>query len=206
MDPQDTRSRLLDVAGQIFASKGVKSTTIRDIVQRAGANQAAVNYHFGDKEGLYAAVIEHSIRQACEECPFDGGVSPDRPPEERLEGVIHGFHRRILGPDSKNWRGLLIAREMENPSPTFLSVANKVFTPLEELLQAIIGQINPRLVNDEIWMQAHSVIAQCTFFCKMEAILQMTQPEFSRLDLEERIRRLTRHILRFSLNALRGQS
>ena len=59
-DGVQTRQRLLEIAGQIFAQRGYARTTSKEICKRAGANIAAVNYHFGGKEGLYAAVLEEA--------------------------------------------------------------------------------------------------------------------------------------------------
>ena len=49
-----TKAKLLEAAGEEFADKGFEKATIRGICELAGANIAAVNYHFGDKEQLYA--------------------------------------------------------------------------------------------------------------------------------------------------------
>jgi len=59
-----TREKLLEVAGPIFAGRGYQATTIREICAGAGANVAAINYHFGDKLGLYTEVLQHSVRAA----------------------------------------------------------------------------------------------------------------------------------------------
>ena len=56
MEVQDaTKDRLLEAAGEEFAEKGFECARIRAICERAQANIAAVNYHFGDKEQLYVA-------------------------------------------------------------------------------------------------------------------------------------------------------
>ncbi|WP_310618378.1 TetR/AcrR family transcriptional regulator [Flexibacterium corallicola] len=52
-----TRGRLLDSAESLLAENGLGSTSVRMITEMAGANVAAVNYHFGSKEDLVRAVI-----------------------------------------------------------------------------------------------------------------------------------------------------
>ncbi len=54
-ESMDTRQRVLEAAGEVFAEKGFERATIREIVERAGANLNAVNYYFRDKHGLYVA-------------------------------------------------------------------------------------------------------------------------------------------------------
>src|SRR5574341_1232777 len=89
----DTRERLLQAAGQVFSEVGFRAATVREIVTRAGgANIAAVNYHFRDKEGLYGAVLEHFARDAVAKYPPHGGLPPDATPAEQL----HAFVRALL--------------------------------------------------------------------------------------------------------------
>ncbi|NNE43752.1 MAG: TetR/AcrR family transcriptional regulator [Gemmatimonadetes bacterium] len=63
----DTRTRLLDAAEQAFGERGISATSLRQITAAAGANIAAVNYHFGSKSGLVEAVFERRIRPLGEE-------------------------------------------------------------------------------------------------------------------------------------------
>src|SRR3984893_8545568 len=57
MAPPDTRTRILDAAERLFAERGFRGTSVRAITGLAGANLAAVGYHFGSKAELLAAVI-----------------------------------------------------------------------------------------------------------------------------------------------------
>ncbi len=53
-----TREKLLNVAEELFAEKGIGGTSLRVLTQQAGANLAAVHYHFGSKDALVDAVLE----------------------------------------------------------------------------------------------------------------------------------------------------
>ena len=54
----ETRQRLLSAALEVFAERGYRAATFKEICGRAGTNTAAINYHFRDKLHLYLAVIE----------------------------------------------------------------------------------------------------------------------------------------------------
>ena len=61
-----TRMRIIKAAARIFAEHGYEGASIRNIVANADVNQAAINYHFGSKEGLYRAVLGGALRALLE--------------------------------------------------------------------------------------------------------------------------------------------
>ena len=61
MPQPDTKTRILDSAERLFARDGFHNTSLRVLTQLADVNLAAVNYHFGTKEALLRAVIEHRL-------------------------------------------------------------------------------------------------------------------------------------------------
>lgn len=79
----DTRAKILDAAEALFAESGFAATSLRDITSAAGANLAAVNYHFGSKDELLAAVLERRIApvnelrlQLLDQAEADAGDAP----------------------------------------------------------------------------------------------------------------------------------
>src|SRR5258707_12134788 len=58
---QDTKSRILDVAEQLFMEHGFEATSLRQLTSSAGVNLAAVNYHFGTKEELFQTVLTRRL-------------------------------------------------------------------------------------------------------------------------------------------------
>src|SRR5271165_6110376 len=97
-----TRQHLLEAAGEVFAEVGFRDATVREICQRAGANVAAINYHFGDKETLYVEVLRYAHGRALEKNPLLLGLPETAPPREKLHAFILSLLSRIFekGPDS----------------------------------------------------------------------------------------------------------
>ena len=57
-----TKERILDSAERLFAEQGFAGASMRAITTAAGANLAAVNYHFGSKESLIDAVFARRLQ------------------------------------------------------------------------------------------------------------------------------------------------
>jgi AcrR family transcriptional regulator len=61
MSDSSTRERILDEAERLFAERGFDATSLRAITAAAGVNLAAVNYHFGSKQGLLREAMRRRI-------------------------------------------------------------------------------------------------------------------------------------------------
>ena len=110
--PDQTKARLLEAAGEQFAEKGFEGATVRSICARAGVNLAAVNYHFGDKEGLYLEVLKNTLRCTREKHPPDMGLKPGASAQEQFRAFVHSFLLRIFDTEPQACHGKLLAREM----------------------------------------------------------------------------------------------
>ncbi len=83
---------------------------------------AAVNYHFGDKEGLYLAVIKHFLALSIRKYPPDYGLCPSPTPYDRLRAFIGSFLLRLLDRGQAAWFERLMApRWPSRPRPPALS-------------------------------------------------------------------------------------
>ncbi len=90
-----TKDRLLDSAEKLFADKGFAETSLRELTQDACCNLAAVNYHFGSKEGLVHAVIARRIGPINDEriALLD---ELERTGEPTLESILRAFVGPVL--------------------------------------------------------------------------------------------------------------
>jgi len=59
--PHETRTRILDVAEELFMLHGFEGTSMRLLTSKAGVNLAAVNYHFGSKDALIEALFRRRL-------------------------------------------------------------------------------------------------------------------------------------------------
>src|SRR5688572_5880982 len=76
--PAGTRDVLLEAALRLFAERGYDAVGIREIVAGAGANLAAVKYHFGSKRELYLETVRHAMDRQGGRAPFELLASPPR--------------------------------------------------------------------------------------------------------------------------------
>src|SRR4029453_11154321 len=122
----ETRHPLLEGAGEVFAERGFRAATVREICQRAKANLAAVNYHFGDKERLYEAVLQYTFCRAVEAYPLDLGLGAEATAAERLRAFIRTHLFSVLDEGLPAWHGKLRAREMAEPRRAVGAGGNQV--------------------------------------------------------------------------------
>ncbi len=137
----DTRQRLIDASAPLFADKGFQNVTVREICKASNANVAAVNYHFGDKAGLYRAVVTFAIQTMLETNELSQRAGDGLSPEEQLKGFVRVFVSRLTDDGPNAWIHRLMAREMERPTEVLDQVMQQVFKPRMEYLCRVIAAI-----------------------------------------------------------------
>ncbi len=201
-----TRRQLLEAAGAVFSEVGFRQATVREICRRAGANIAAVNYYFGDKETLYAEAVVHAHEKAMKKYPPLLDVPGDAPPEKKLRAFIHSFLLRVFDTGPAAWHGKLISREMIDPTPVLDSLVELRMRPMAALLQKIVAEILDCSPNDErVRLCGMSVVSQCVFYHHCRPVVSRLFPKYPPRDPAS-IERLADHITRFSLAAMKQLS
>ncbi len=199
MAQDPTKSRLLESAGEEFAEKGFELARVRAICDRAGANLAAINYHFGDKEHLYVEVLREAHRCGLDprEERFDPGLSP----AERLRAFIRHFLDRVLAMNQpQDWQHRLMMREMLSPTPFSEVLVREMIRPRFELMRGMMREICPEADDRRLNALVFSVIGQCLHYKMARRVTERLIGEegYRALDLDY----LTDHITAFCLAAL----
>lgn len=100
---EQTQQRILEVALPLFAEHGFSGTSTRKVATAADVNVATLAYYFGDKEGLYVAVLNRMYQDMSERAPE--ALAMRDTPGETIDAVIdvayafvveHRVHIRLL--------------------------------------------------------------------------------------------------------------
>lgn len=90
---EESRQRLIDAATELIGERGYRATSVGDICRRAGLAKTALYHHFGDKEGLLAAVLDALGGRWIEE--LQKRAYRRALPHQRLDELVDGW-REIL--------------------------------------------------------------------------------------------------------------
>jgi AcrR family transcriptional regulator len=151
-DQRDTKDRLVAAATTLFAERGFHGTTVRDIAERAGANVAAGNYHYGSKKALYLEVLRAQFAEV--RALLDAqGANPapaafarlDRDALTRiLRTRVRLMLEMLIGPPP-GVHGTLMQREMVDPSEAMPVIVGEFIRPMMTRCRAIVAQPRARV-------------------------------------------------------------
>ena len=197
IDP--TKQRILEAAGAEFAEKGFELSRIRTICEKAEANVAAANYHFGDKKQLYIAAVLEAHRCGGEyELPAE---LPDLPAGTLLRMFIRQFLVNVLSiAKNDTWQSALMLREMLRPTEACAVLVEESIRPRFEFLRSIIRKAAPDVDDQKLNAICFSVIGQCLHYkmAKQVAERLIGREAFEALGVDY----LTDHISHFCLAAM----
>jgi AcrR family transcriptional regulator len=164
-----TRERILDIAEVLFAQKGYRAVSVREITSAAECNLAAVNYHFGNKENLYLEVfrsrwvprairVRESFRKSLAR---QGSLSEAKVVRALAQAFVDG----PLSDDERLRHSQLMTREMTQPTKAFKHVAEQVIQPF---FKEVSDQLDSVLINkvgeEQMLLNIFSIFAMVLYF------------------------------------------
>jgi AcrR family transcriptional regulator len=170
----ETRAQLLDAALELFAREGFEAVTTRRLAAKAGANIAAIGYHFGGKRDLYRALLAQLVDDT--ESIFgpvidriNADIAGARGNQAAMAAIVSGFVENLLhvfvASDFMRWRAPLVMREYFNPSEDFDILYEGRIEPLHRCLTAMVSAALDRDENDpSCAIRAHAIMGQIVVY------------------------------------------
>jgi len=209
----DTRTRLLRTSLATFAHRDFEAVSIREIVEQAGANIAAISYHFGGKQGLYLATAEFlaaslqaeiapTLAQTRSGAEQADPLTASHLLEQMIHRLVHNLTMDRLGDDAAGF----ILREQHQPTAAFDILYTRLMLPIQQTYQLLVSRILGDSEPDsrrEILI-THALIGQILAFrtARTTVLRRLDQTDFSAQDALE----IARLISDLTLNALQTQN
>ena len=211
---QDMRRRLLEAALVVFADKGFDGAGIRDIAERAKANSAMVQYHFGGKEGLYLEALRFAFEQGPKwihllPLPPEPGEADARPKALlRFRNYVSSFLQefmechcsgKYLPVEVDRAAHILWNREMQYPRPSIETFIVQSILPFTNYLNACLQILRPDLDPESLFRMGMSIHGQLIWMhnhAELTRLLRGTAYGLEDLDS------LADHFIQFSLRGL----
>lgn len=190
------------VAGPIFAKKGFRATTVREICDRAQVNLASINYYFGDKQKLYHETVMTARAIRVQQVPYPTwGESTTA--EQKLSDFVSLLLKRLVAMQTEPWQVRLLMREILDPTEACRQMVEEYFRPFFETLCLIVDDlVECRLPDYQRNQIGFSIIGQCLYYRVSADLTSMMIDDQEFADHFDHAG-LASHITEFSLAALR---
>jgi AcrR family transcriptional regulator len=173
----ETRLRLLDAALDVFGRQGFEGATTRQIARDAGANLAAILYHFGSKEALHRAVAEHvanhilgSVGPALTAAGDPSATASPAAARAMLIRLFETYVDIMLGSaDAERWARFIVREQMQ-PTAAFdiiFRIMGGAAGVASRLLATALGQPE----DDEIKLRVLALFGQVLVFRVAQALV-----------------------------------
>lgn len=136
-DGNATKALIIESAGRLIAKHGYAGTTSKMICEEARINTAAVNYHFGSRDGLYMAVLEEVHKHLLSMDYLNTLQASHDNPQAKLEQLLDTFIEAIYS--NEKWHARVWAQEIVNPSLFISQILTSEVAPKFMVLSRIFS-------------------------------------------------------------------
>lgn len=169
----DARAALLLAAAKLFAEQGVEATSTREICTAAGLNPGAIHYHFGDKEGLYRALLLEPIQAMSH--AFAGFDTPGLGAREALTRLLTPFFSAPQAVPEASMR--LFLNEMLRPSPVFAQTIREAISPHHHAMARFMAeQVGCERDDPVVHQLIYGLLAMAHDYCMGRAFQDLITP------------------------------
>ena len=165
--PSDvTRERIIKAAERLFAERGYDATSIRAIVAKARVNQAAINYHFDGKDGLYREVLRAAFGALTEQQLEHADEMKAMSREAALAEFIRRQLRPLLGRDEYSRHMRILNWETVRPTAVFRKLLSEEAAPFMGLAVELVRRFQPEADQRTLVAAAVWLLGQCSVFLR----------------------------------------
>jgi TetR/AcrR family transcriptional regulator, regulator of cefoperazone and chloramphenicol sensitivity len=169
-----TRDRITKAAERLFAERGYDGTSIRAIVAKARVNQAAINYHFEGKDGLYREVLRSAFRAMTEDQLAHAAEVKTMTREEALREFIRRQLHPLMARDEYSRHMRIFNWETVRPTPVFRALVSEEAAPFMGLAADLVRRFLPGADSRTVTVASIWLIGQCSVFLRNRE--QLAQP------------------------------
>ncbi len=139
-DGELTRQRILEAAGELFARQGLAETTNKAIAANAGVDLASINYHFGNRNGLYQHVLAQAHRHILSLDKLLQIAQSQQSAELKLKSFIRLLFTGAL--EQQDWHAQLLAREILSPTSHLTILVDEEIIPKMNIIKTIVSNVS----------------------------------------------------------------
>lgn len=163
--PEDTRTRILDVAERLFAERGIETVSVRSILAEAGVNVALAHYHFGSREGLIEELLRTRIAPLVQELLRDLDEVDARGADATLEDVLRAYFTPAARWLTEQPRfGRILAQLQTSPSPEIRAMGRDALrNVLTRLGEAVMKRLPRPLDSKRFFLRFQLLVAAPSF-------------------------------------------
>jgi len=196
-----TRERIMKAAERLFAESGYDGTSIRAIVAKAKVNQAAINYHFEGKDGLYREVLRGAFRALTEQQLTHAEELKSVSREEAVSQFVRRQLQPLLGRDEYSRHMRIFNWETVQPTTVFRNLVAEEAAPFLGLAGDLVRRFMPDADRRTVTVAAIWLLGQCSVFVRNRE--QLAEPPVGLVLDEQAVEWLSATISNWVVSGLR---